>query len=121
MSYTLQVEQRNDYLYFQVEGDASYETGMGFWREIGSKCKNLGYKKLLIKENLEGQVSDAEMFWITARFREFGFIGKKIAFIDRYANHDYGNGFGQLVASNRGILMRIFKDIDEAEKWIISS
>jgi len=121
MSYTLQVEPRSDYLYFQVEGDASYETAMGFWREIGRKCKNLRYKKLLIEENLEGQISDAEVFWITARFREFGFIGKKIAFIDRYANHDDGNGFFQLAASNRGIFMRIFKDVDEAEKWIISS
>lgn len=118
MPYSLQIEKRNEYLHFSVEGETSYETGMDLWREIGSKCNELGYNKIIVEENLKGQVTDTEMYQITSQFPEFGLLGKKIAFIDKHASHDIGNKFGQLVSSNRGINARIFHSIWDAEKWI---
>jgi hypothetical protein len=49
-----------------------------------------------------------------------GFSDKKIAFVDRIADQAELNSFGELVAVNRGLNVKIFKSVDEAEKWLLS-
>ncbi len=120
MAYSLRSEERDGYLYFHVEGETSYETGEALWREIGSKCQELGYKRIIVEEDLKGQVTDTEMFRIASRFPDFGLLRVRIAFIDRHPDHDHGNEFGQLVCSNRGITSRICHSVLEAEEWIAS-
>jgi hypothetical protein len=46
------------------------------------------------------------------------FKGKRIAFLDRRGN-DEVNEFGQMVAQNQGVKMKVFKSIEDAEKWLI--
>jgi hypothetical protein len=41
----------------------------------------------------------------------------KIAFLDRKAEHNELNLFGETVAVNREVYGRVFSDIGEAEKW----
>ena len=61
------------------------------------------------------------MFEVCSAFPEIGLIGKKIAFVDRHADHDYGNQFGEIVAINRGIHAMIFNDVKDAKKWLHDS
>lgn len=100
------------------KGKTSYETGINLWKEIGRKCNELGVDKLIVEENLDGQVTVTEMYDITSKFPNFGLLGKKIAFTDRKLSDEDGNKFGQLVASNCGINLRIFPSLKDAEKWI---
>lgn len=44
--------------------------------------------------------------------------GLKIAFIDREREHQDLNEFGQTLALSRGICVRLFAGIEEAERWL---
>ena len=113
MSYELTFEARKHYLYCFVTGTESYETSLEYWREIAEKCDELGFDKALVEEELEGQLSDTEMFKVCSEFPKLGLLGKKIAFIDRHADHDSGNQFGETVAFNRGINAYIFENVED--------
>ena len=119
MSYEVTFEPRKHYLYCFVTGKDSYQTSIAFWREIAEKCDELGFKKALVEEDLEGQLSDTEMFKACAEAPNLGLLGKKIAFVDRHADHDHGNQFGETVTFSRGIRGFIFGRVEDAEKWLV--
>ena len=118
MSYKVTFESRKHYLYCFITGKESYQTSLAYWREIGEKCDELGLRKALVEEELEGQLSDTEMYKACTEFPNLGLLGKKIAFVDRHTEHDYGNQFGETVASNRGICIYIFERVEDAKKWL---
>lgn len=119
MPYELTFESREHYLYCLVTGEESSQTSLAYWREVAEKCDELGFKKALVEEELEGQLSDVDMFRACAEFPKLGLIGKKIAFVDRHADHDHGNRFGRTVAFNRGIDIMIFEHVEDAQKWLV--
>ena len=120
MSYHLSVETRKNYLYCHVEGEDSLETSRAYWREIAGKCNELGLSKVLVEEELEGQLSDQEMFQVCSELSEIGLLGKQIAFVDLHLNHEEGNQFGETIAMHRGINAMIFNKVKEAERWLLA-
>ena len=118
MSYRLTCETRKNYLFCHVEGEDSLETSRAYWREIAGKCDELGLSKVLVEEELEGQLTDQEMFQMCSELPEIGLLGKQIAFVDLRLNHDEGNLFGETVAVHRGINAMIFNKVKEAERWL---
>ena len=45
-----------------------------------------------------------------------GYIGIKVAFVDKYIEQQDLNQFGELVAVNRGINGKVFNDIDRGRE-----
>jgi len=45
-------------------------------------------------------------------------LSEKKAFLDQYKNEGI-NELGKVIARNQGVIMRIFKNTDDAEKWLI--
>lgn len=120
-SYSLKYEQRPDYLYVLVEGDHdSYEISKQYWMEVLARTRATQNTKLLIEEDIPEAVSMFEMFQLASDLIESGLNGLKIAFVDRYLDHDDLNKFGELVAINRGANARAFDVFSEAEEWLIS-
>ena len=117
--YSLEFEQRADYLYAYVSGETdSLDISRGFWREIADECQRVTAGKLLIVEDIKEIVSMADMYQIASEIPQLGFSGVRIAFVDRYIDQHDLNSFGEIVATNRGIHGKIFNDVDEAIGWL---
>lgn len=118
--YQLTFEQRPEYLYAYITGDRdSYEISRGFWLEIAEMSQNTGYKKVLIEEDIPEAVSISDMYRLATELPQMGFYGVRVAFMDRYAEQNDLNEFGELVAVNRGMMGKIFNDINAAEEWLL--
>lgn len=107
------------YAYVQGEED-SYEISRAYWQEIADECKENRFKKTLIVEDIVENGTIAEAYQLCSEFPQMGFIGIKVAFVDRYSEQNEENLFGELVAVNRGVNAKIFTDTDTAEKWLLA-
>lgn len=118
--YKLTFHNRPEYLHVRVEGGRdSYELSMAYWREIAAECGRVGAARLLVEEDIPEVVSYSDMFRIAAELPEY-FLGIVIAFVDRYADQAELNSFGELVAQNRGVRGRYFKEAADAEEWLLA-
>lgn len=119
--YKLTFQHRDKYLYAFVEGDHdSYEISAAFWKEILNESMRVGAAKILVEEDLGEIISMSEMYNLGSDMASLGFTGICVAFVDRQAHHFESNLFGELVASNRGMLFRNFSSVQEAETWLLS-
>ncbi|MDG5470017.1 hypothetical protein P9J64_17000 [Deltaproteobacteria bacterium IMCC39524] len=120
--YEVTYKEKPEYLYAFIRSlHEERHEALSVWTRIAKECRNRGYWKLVIEEDIGSQFSTIEMFQFAAKLPEIGFIGIKLAFIDRQAGDHDLNLFGEDVAVNRGLFGKIFKDIGEAEKWLLAS
>jgi hypothetical protein len=120
-SYKLTFEHRPQYLYAFVTGDKdSYEISKQYWQEIADECKKTGVKKVLIEEDLRENVSMPDMYQFASEIPQLGFFGIRVAFVDRQPDQQQLNQFGETVATNRGLLSRVFDNFEDGEKWLLS-
>ncbi len=118
--FSLTFEDRTEYLYVYVSGEKdSYEISRQYWQEISDECKRTGASKILIDENLSENVTPVEAFRFTTDFLQTKFHGIKIAFVDRRQEQDELNRFGELVAINRGVNMKLCENVADAETWLL--
>ncbi len=119
-TYKLHFENREKYLYVFVEGEiVTKESAISFYREIFSKCEELGFIKVLIEENFKNQIPISDLFEV-ANFMAIASRGKtKIAHVDRQEKDHELNKFAETVAVNRGIYGKTFINSEEAEKWLL--
>jgi hypothetical protein len=111
------MEDRGAYLYALVSGEKlSAAISKQYWDDITAECIRLDKLKIMIEKDFAETVSLVEMYEMGVNLSKF-FEAKKIAFLDRHGNADI-NYFGQMVAANRGVNMKIFHDSQEAEKWL---
>ena len=120
--YTLEFEQRPQYLYAYVRGEKdSLEISLQYWKEIADECWRAGFSKVFIEEDINGEMSIIEMYQFTSEISNIGFSGIRVAFVDRCLNQRELNTFGELVATNRGLNGKIFNSSEEAEEWLLSN
>jgi len=120
--FNIGFEDRGDHLYARVEGPTdSYEISQMYWAEIAVEVAKRGSKKLFVEERLEEQIpSIADTYQAAAERHEMGLAGIKIAFYDAFADQLDQNQFGELVARNRGVNVKVFDDADSALAWLQS-
>ena len=120
--FSLTLENRPGYLYAYVSGEHdSYEVSIQYWQEVIDECRRIGASKTLIDEDLRDNVTMADAFRLTSDLLKMDLHGLKIAFVDRCPDHDELNQFGELVAVNRGVNIKLCKDIAEAERWLFQT
>lgn len=116
---TLRFEKRPQYLYAFITGQQdSLEASRKVWAKISAECQALGYKKVLVEEEVETNVELVEMYDLCAELVDLGFHGVQIAFVDRVAEQSADNLFAEDVAVNRGLWGRVFSSVAEAEAWL---
>ena len=74
----------------------------------------------MIDEDISVNVTITEIYEFASEILQMGFYGIRVVFFDLYLEHQEINNFGETVATNRGLLSRIFTDFDEAERWLLS-
>lgn len=118
--YKLTFELRPGYLYAYIEGEHdNYEITKAYWLKIVAEATRTGIRRILVDENLAENSNTVDVYAGASKLPEMFAPGTKIAFVDRFIEHNDLNEFGELVAVNRGANGRVFTDIAVAEKWLL--
>ena len=84
--YTLAFEDRGSYLYARITGRDSYAASMAYWPAIADEVERTGFKRILVHENLQGIVTEGEIYEILMNLRGSALMGIRIAFYDESYN-----------------------------------
>lgn len=121
MTYIVTIEQKPTYLHAVVTGQNSKENVMRYLQDIRDECITRGQLKVLVEERLEGPRLEAmDVFEIVSQ-GSAGARGKfkAFAYVDMNASGELMH-FAETVAVNRGIPVAVFRNVADAEKWLLS-
>lgn len=119
-SYTIEMQDRGEYLWVLVGGEKlTPAISATYWSEIAEKCDELGLNKILIEKNFKESVGPAEMLEMADNLGRL-LPAKRIAFLDRY-DHQSINELGKKLARNRDVMMQTFRNVNDAERWLIAN
>lgn len=120
--YKIEYDRRPKYLYAVVSGrHDNVENARKCWLEMLDACHEFKSDKLLVEENIEGNISMEEMYKLASEFPTMGFRDILVAFVDLHPSHQKLNRFGETVATNRGGKVRVFDTVTEAKQWLLIS
>lgn len=118
-SYRIEFRRRENFLHAYVEGDEdSVEISRRYWTEVLEECRRHGLAKVLIEENIAGNVSAGEMYEFAKELPSLVTDKVVVAFVDQRAAHAEINRFGEVVAQNRGLRSRVFNTVEDAAAWL---
>jgi hypothetical protein len=125
MSFQLQFEEMSGYLVAKFIGSGGLiglSVAEEIWRQfelIAEHCKRTKNDKILIDTTrADGKVSFVERFLLGERAQVFASYRLKVAVVDGLERID-PQKFGELVARNRGVNVRIFSDFQGAKEWLL--
>ena len=121
MSYQLAIHEKPGYLHFQVTGENSVQSVRGYLLEVSAACAQRQCATVLIEENLQGTgLSLVQIFEIVATGTEQPLLHiRRIAYVDVNSQHSPPNmKFAETVAVNRGLALRLFAKVADAEEWL---
>ena len=119
--YDLTVEQRPEYLYARIQTDAiTMQTEIEYLEDLVKHCDAVQCKRIMLRRDIPVMLSTTDLYFATTRFAEI-IPGLRVAIVNPHAGNDPGAKFAEVVGRNRGALLRLFKDEDEAERWLLES
>jgi len=119
MSYRLTIEEKSGYLHAVITGRNSRENVQGYQQEVLRECLARGCGRVLIEERLEGpRLGPGDVFDIAAQGAARGATTlPAIAYVDVNAQGPLMK-LAEDVAVNRGVRVRTFATVAEAERWL---
>lgn len=121
MNYTFKADLKEGYLHAHVQGDNDPPTVRRYLRDILNACAREDCPNVLIEENLEGtRLGMGDIFDIISE--KSGAVRPMVrlaAYVDANVRGSQSNmKFAETVAVNRGIKVRAFATVAEAEAWL---
>ena len=119
--YTICSEPRADYLYVHVSGETdSLEISLQFWREIRDLSRQHNALKVLVLENFQNTLDIIDIYALNNRVSQMGFFNTRIAFVDEKQAQNELNTMAERIAAIRGLHLRVFPSVPEAEAWLLN-
>ncbi|MFZ4619850.1 MAG: hypothetical protein ACOYNS_04770 [Bacteroidota bacterium] len=124
MSYSVEVEQKEEYLHAFVNGESTLANVNASFNEIYGACILYRCNNVLVENHLAGKSLDSmEMFdFIKKNYVKANSLGMRIAFIDMVREHDLkALKFGENLALISGVNIRLFTELNEDEmvSWLL--
>ena len=120
MSIQLQIEEMPDYLTVKFTGAGAAEEIWRLYELIAEHCKRANKNKLLVdftEAYVEASLTDRYILGEQAQiFARYSVI--KIAAVARPERVD-PEGFGEMVARNRGVNAHTFTNVEDAKQWLL--
>jgi hypothetical protein len=119
MPYQLEIVRKPNYLHAIVSGQNTVENVKGYLMELLRACETNQCFHVLIEERLTGrrlETWDVYQIASDSSAHARGFF-RSIAYVDVNAGGDLMK-FAETVANNRGVPMRLFASVAEAETWL---
>lgn len=119
MTYELTIVQKPGYLHGTVTGQNSLENVAAYLRQGLQECVARGCTHALIEAQLQGpRLPLWDIFEIASEHSKLDMgVFKSIAYVDAKAPVALLT-FIQHVTGNRGLPLRVFKSVPEAEQWL---
>ena len=120
MSYALTISRKHNFLHAKVTGQNSAENIKQYLEEVVKECKEAKCGRVLIEEELAGPRLDVVSVFDVASEGSVTSRGlfSAIAYVDICAEGELMD-FAETVAVNRGLPIRSFRTVIEAEKWLM--
>jgi hypothetical protein len=121
MAYDMKVIREDNYLHVVVTGDNTPADVAGYLDRIRGVCAEHGLSKVLIEENLTGPPFETVDVYDVVSVASEGVAPaiRYIAFVDTNPQHAFAAmEFAETVAVNRGVNVRVFRDVPSATEWI---
>ena len=121
MSYKLTITQKPTYLHIIVTGQLSEENVLRYFEEIHRECTTRNCFRILIEESLDGpRLSVTNVLeLVSEESSKSRGLFKAIAYVDVNAVGD-SMKFIENAAVNRGLPVKIFSTVTNAEKWLLN-
>lgn len=121
-NHDLHFEARNNYDYFRLDGTTlNYEVLKGHLQTIAKTRGECERNLILIENNFRDNLSLADMFRIITDLPAIGYSKFSLAIADSNPDHKTNNDFANTVADNRGLRMRAFSSVGDAEGWLLTA
>ncbi len=120
MSYELRFKHNPDYLSIHASGIRTLENIIGITLDYIAERDKHGYRKVLLDvREMTGKLSTIDAYNLgTEELEKFRRTGEvKVSIIDLEDNRERFQ-FMENVATNMGLNLRIFSDVDKALKWL---
>jgi hypothetical protein len=120
--YILTFTRKPGYLHATVSGPNSKENVAHYLEEVMFECTVRGFQRVLIEERLEGpRLGTSHVFQLASEgsSRARGSFSA-IAYVDVNAEGNLMK-FAETVAVNRGLPVRVFPSVMDAEKWLLGT
>ncbi len=125
MSYTVNIEFKENYLHVVVNGKNTLENVLSYFEKIYDACIQYRCSNVLIEEHLTGPNLDTfDVFVvITKNFHKAKTIGLRLAYVDMNTEHSKrGLKFAENLAHIRGVNVRLFYcKTDDAVAWLLGN
>lgn len=119
MAYHLTIEELPSYLHATLSGTHSAENALRFLEDAYEACVKRGHSAVLLEMNLSGPSLDlASIFGVIMQRSTDAVKLRKIAYVDASERDPDRMKFAETVAINRGVNVRLFRDLDSAKQWI---
>lgn len=123
-SYQLTIEKKPAYIHFRVVGPNTPEVVRAYLADVYDTCAQGEYPAILIEENLAGPgLGLFDIFEVVTDNSEktWPYI-RRIAYVDLNPDHSPPDmKFAETVAVNRGVNVRVFPSVREAEAWLVGT
>jgi len=119
-SYTLKLAHKPGYVHAVATGKNSVKNMQAYLEDLVRECAARGDRRLLVEERLEGpRLGMVDVFDLVSAIsdRARGLF-EAIAYVDTNAENDLNAKFGENVAVNRGLRVRVFRKVEEAAEWL---
>ena len=119
MPYRLTLIEQPTYLHARVSGTHSPPNILRFLQESYAACREKGQSALLLEMGLEGPSLDpTTIFKIILERSDEAVRLRKIAYVDPTPRDSERMKFAETVAKNRGVNVRLFRELEPAMQWI---
>lgn len=121
MNYHFSVKEKQGYLHVRVVGDNTPANVCKWVADGLEACARLKCSRVLVEENLAGKsLSILDTYSIVTEACKTAWpTVTQIAYVDTNPEHDKATlSFAETVALNRGANLKLFPNVEEAEKWL---
>jgi hypothetical protein len=113
------IEKRESYMYMKVYGRYDYDRFVSLMNIANEECINEKVSRIIVDALTVEHANISTMDRFKLGEKVAGIVGSRIKVAVIWPP-EYINRFTATVALNRGGVMQIFGNIDEAKKWLLS-
>jgi len=119
LAYQLTLEERRSHLHARVIGERTAENARRFLEETYTACVANGYSSVLLEVHLSGPSLDhTTVRGVIGDCSASGTKLRKIAYVQPVVDDPAVPYIAERAAINRGMNVRVFKDVTAAERWL---
>ena len=119
-SYKLTLTPKFGYVHAVATGENSLENMKAYLEDVVRECAARGDRRVLVEERFVGpRLGMVDIFDLASAVSERARgLFEAIAYVDINAENDVNAKFGENVAVNRGLRVRVFRTVEDAASWL---